>query len=141
MNADRVIALVCGMVGAYWAINGWLSLGLWINKGPGPGFLPVIFGSFTVLLCIAHLLKKGNDAEPVDLQALIPVAAIIVYAAAIHIIGFLPASFVLIFLWVIKQGGYSFGFSFLLAASVTVSIWGIFGYWLQVPFPLGLFDF
>lgn len=140
MNADRVIALICGTVGAYWAITGWFSLGLWINKGPGPGFLPVIFGIITVILCGIHMLKQGGEAEPVDFWALVPVAAIIAFAAAIHVIGFLPASFLIIFLWLIKQGGYSYKFSFLLAIAVTVSIWGIFGYWLQVPFPLGLLD-
>lgn len=141
MNADRMIALICGIIGAGWAATGWFSYGIWVNKGPGPGFLPVIFGCFTVILCIARLVRKDKGAEPVDFKAIVPVAAIIVCVAATHFIGFLPASFLLIVYWLVKQGNYSYKFSLFLAASIVVSIWGVFGYWLQVPFPVGLLDF
>lgn len=141
MNADHAIALICGIIGAFWAATGWFSYGIWVNKGPGPGFLPVIFGCLTVILCIARLLRKDKDAEPVDLRAIAPIAAIIVCAVAIHVIGFLPATFLLLFIWLVHQGSYSYKFSLFMAASIIVSIWGVFGYWLQVPFPLGLIDF
>ena len=138
MNADRGIALVCGLIGAFWAATGWFSYGLWVNKGPGPGFLPVIFGCFTVIFAIARLLRKDEEAEPVDFKAMIPVAAIITCLLAIYIIGFLPAAFLLIVFWLIHQGSYSYKFSVFLAGAIVLSIWGIFGLWLQVPFPTGL---
>lgn len=141
MNADRGIALICGMIGAFWAATGWFSYGLWVNKGPGPGFLPVIFGCFTVIFSIARLLRQDEEAEPIDLKAMIPVAAIIACALAIYIIGFLPAAFLLIFFWLRNQGNYSYKFSVFLAGSIVLSVWAVFGFWLQVPFPSGLISF
>lgn len=140
MNADHAIALICGVIGAFWATTGWFSYGIWVNKGPGPGFLPVIFGILTVTLCIARLLRKDKGAEPIDLRAIAPIVAIIACAAAIHIIGFLPATFLLLVIWLVNQGAYSYKFSLFLAASIILSIWGVFGYWLQVPFPVGLIE-
>lgn len=141
MNADRGIALICGIIGAFWAATGWFSYGVWVNKGPGPGFLPVIFGSLTVIFCIARLLRKDKDAEPVDLRAIVPIAAIIVCALAIYVIGFLPATFLLIVFWLVNQGAYSYKFSIFMAASIIAFIWGVFSFWLQVPFPAGLITF
>lgn len=140
MNADRIIALICGIIGASWAITGWFSYGIWINKGPGPGFLPVIFGSLTVILCIARLLRKDKDVEPVDFKAFIPIAAIIVCVLASYVIGFLPAAFLLIVFWLVNQGAYSYKFSVFLSAAIIAFIWGVFEYWLQVPFPAGLIN-
>jgi hypothetical protein len=141
MNADRAIAFVCGIIGAYWAIAGWFSYGLWVNKGPGPGFLPVIFGSLTVILCIARLLRKDKEAEPVERKAIIPMAAMVASAVAIYVIGFLPAMFLLIIFWLVNQGAYSYKFSLFMATAIIVFIWGVFEYWLSVPFPTGLITF
>jgi hypothetical protein len=141
MNADRAIALICGIIGAFWAATGWFSYGVWVNKGPGPGFLPVIFGSLTVIFCIARLLRADKDAEPIDPRAVVPIAAIIVCALVIYVIGFLPATFLLIAFWLVNQGAYSYKFSIFLAATIILFIWGVFGYWLQVPFPTGLITY
>lgn len=141
MDADRAVALICGIIGAFWAAAGLLSYGLWVNNGPGPGFLPAIFGCLTVMLAIARLLKKDKDAEKVDFKAFIPMAAIVACIMAVYIVGFLPACFLLIAFWLVNQGGYSYKFSLGLAAAVTVSIWVVFEYWLSVPFPAGLITF
>lgn len=138
MNADRAIALICGLIGAYCALTGWFSYGMWINKGPGPGFMPVIFGVLTMIFSVVKLLRQDEGAEPVDFRAIVPIAAIVACALAVYVIGFLPAAFLLIVFWLVKQGAYSYKFSILLAASIIVFIWGLFGYWLQVPFPTGL---
>ncbi len=138
MDADRIIALACGLVGAFWAFNGWFEYGFWINKGPGPGFLPVIFGTLTCIFCAVRLLRADKKAEPVDKNALLPIMAIIAFTACIYIIGFLASSFLFIVGWLINQGRYSYRFSIILAAIVVFSVWGIFEYWLQVPFPSGM---
>ncbi len=138
MNADRVIALICGLVGAFWAAYGWFSYGFWLNKGPGPGFLPVIFGCLAVIIAIARLGRKDKEAEQVDLRAIFPIAAIIACALAIYVIGFLPAVFVFVAFWLVNQGSYSYKFSLFMAAAVTVFVWAVFASWLQVPFPTGL---
>ncbi len=142
MNADRVIALICGLVGAFWAAMGWFSYGFWFNKGPGPGFLPVIFGCLAVMFCVARLYRKDKEkAEPVDVRAIIPIAAIIVCLLAIYVIGFLPAAFLFMAFWLVNQGSYSYKFSLTMASAVTAFIWVVFAYWLQVPFPTGLFTY
>lgn len=141
MNADRMVALICGVIGAFWAATGWFSYGMWVNKGPGPGFLPVIFGCCTVILAIARLLRKDKDAEKVDMRAVVPIAAIIGCVAAMYVIGFLPACFLLVVFWLVNQGSYSYRFSLSLAAGVTAFIWVVFEYWLSVQFPAGLITF
>jgi hypothetical protein len=101
----------------------------------------VIFGSLTVIFCIARLLRADKDAEPIDPRAVVPIAAIIVCALVIYVIGFLPATFLLIAFWLVNQGAYSYKFSIFLAATIILFIWGVFGYWLQVPFPTGLITY
>lgn len=138
MNADRMVALACGIVGAYWAFNGWFEYGFWVNKGPGPGFLPVIFGVLTCVFCTARILRRDKDAEPVDLKALLPIAAIVAFTVSIYIIGFLASAFLFMVGWLVNQGRYSYKYSIFLAAVVVFFIWGVFEYWLQVPFPTGM---
>ncbi|MHC1758348.1 MAG: tripartite tricarboxylate transporter TctB family protein [Negativicutes bacterium] len=142
MDADRMIAVVCGLIGAFWAFNGAYSFGLWVNNGPGPGFLPAIIGIATCGLSILRLIRKDIEkAEPVDKKAMIPIAAIIGFVLCIYVIGFLATTFLFIAAWVVTQGLYSYKFSLVLAAIVTFSIWGIFEWWLQVQFPSGLINF
>ncbi len=141
MNADRMVALVCGLIGAAWAATGLFSYGFWINKGPGPGFIPVIFGCFSVLLASARLLRKDKDAEKIDVRAFIPIAAIFACILSMYVIGFLPACFLLTVFWLVRQGRYSYRFSVGLAAAVTGFFWLVFEYWLSVQFPTGLITF
>lgn len=138
MDADRIIALICGLVGAFWAFTGWFEYGFWVNKGPGPGFLPVIFGTITCIFCVVRILRADKNAEPVDAKALLPIAAIVAFTVCIYIIGFLASAFLFMVAWLVNQGRYSYKFSVIFAAIVVFCVWGIFEYWLQVPFPTGM---
>ena len=138
MNADRIIACVCGVVGAIWAFAGLFIYGFWMNKGPGPGFLPVIIGVVTCILCILLILRRDTEVEPVDKNAIKPIAAMIAFVLAIYIIGFIATILVFMVAWLVHEGAYSYKFSIILASAVTLLIWGVFEYWLQVPFPSGL---
>lgn len=138
MNADRAIAILCGLVGGFWAYAGWFNYGFWVNKGPGPGFIPVIIGMATCVLAAVQALHYDKEAEPVDVKAILPIAAMIAFAGCVSIIGFLATVFLFMFIWLLTQGSYSRTFSVSLAAITTGLIWGIFECWLQVPFPGGL---
>ncbi|SCM83288.1 tripartite tricarboxylate transporter TctB family protein [Sporomusa sp. GT1] len=138
LNPDRVIAILCGLVGGFWAYSGWFNYGFWVNKGPGPGFIPVIIGIVTCILAAVQAQNYDKEAEPVDVKAILPIAAMIAFTISVSIIGFLPTVFLFLVLWLITQGSYSRTFAVSLAAIATGLIWGIFEYWLQVPFPGGL---
>lgn len=139
MNADRGLTIFCLILGAYWAFTGLFTYGLWVNNGPGPGFLPTIIGALTCIFAGMQLIKQlKEEAEPFDKRALLPMAAMVGFALCAYVIGFFVSIFFFLIAWPVIRGGYSMKFSVIFSVAVTSALWGIFAYWLQVPFPSSL---
>jgi hypothetical protein len=117
-------------------------------KRPGPGFLP--FGLALILVALALALiasqwKKGSGKAPfwperTWLRPFLGVIAFGLFAFLIDLIGFLPTTFIFLILWMWIIEGISWGQIATVSIGVTAVLYLIFGYFLEVPLPGGIFS-
>jgi hypothetical protein len=117
-------------------------------KRPGPGFLP--FGLAVILIALSIALiasqwKKGSGKalfwpERTWVRPLLGTIAFALYAFLIDLIGFLPTTFIFLILWMWIIEGISWRQIATVSIGVTVVLYMIFGYFLEVPLPGGIFS-
>jgi drug/metabolite transporter (DMT)-like permease len=128
-------------------ITAWSSTSLSMGKAsrPGPGFLP--FG-LAVILCVFALVlilqnrKKGEAAAPfwperAWLRPLLGVAIFLFYALALGILGFIPTTFLFLVVWMGGIERIRWSTVLGISVAVTVVLFFIFDYFLEVPLPGG----
>jgi len=117
-------------------------------KRPGPGFLP--FGLAWILMVLAIALiasrwKKGCGRtsfwpERTWLRPLLGTVAFALYAFLIGLIGFLPTTFIFLIFWMWFIESISWRQIAAVSIGVTLVLYLIFGYFLEVPLPGGIFS-
>ncbi|MDI3538511.1 MAG: putative tricarboxylic transport rane protein [Bacillota bacterium] len=145
MSGDRLAAIISFGVGLYWFLQG-LAYGYWVDMGPGPGFIPVLFGSLTVILSTALFLqtlrKKGEAlaAEEVRKVGLI-VAAVGITIWFMNILGTFLSLGLFLVGWLCLLERYRLLAALKIAVPTILVAYLVFIVWLQVPFPKGFFGF
>lgn len=123
-----------------------LSMGSF--KRPGPGFLPFGLACILIVLSIALIAsqwKKGSGKalfwpERTWLRPLLGMVAFGLYAFLIELIGFLPTTFIFLILWMWLIESIPWRRIAAVAVGVTAVLYLIFGYFLEVPLPGGIFS-
>lgn len=125
--------------GLLWIIYA-LDYGLWIRRGPGGGFFPLIGGLLTVAFSIAFLADDLKSPMPavVDRKFVYPILTVLGVVLCSGAIGFMPSLFIYILLWLWRYEKRGLSQSFLVALGTTVVLYLVFVYWLAVPLPRGL---
>lgn len=133
-----VLALILGL---YWVVQGTIY-GLWTRQGPGPGFLPVIAGVLAVVFSLAVLVasRKDKSESKFTWKAFLPVAALIAVVLSSYVLGLIVALAIYIFLWLRFMEKYQIKKSLIIGISCAGILYIVFGVWLKVPFPLGIFE-
>jgi len=117
-------------------------------KRPGPGFLPFILACILIVLSLALIAsqwKKGSGKTPfwperTWLRPLLGTVAFALYAFLIALIGFLPTTFIFLVLWMWLIESIAWRQIAAVSIGVTVVLYLIFGYFLEVPLPGGVFS-
>ena len=142
---DRVtgyILLVIGVVGAWSSVH--LKMGSF--RHPGVGFLPFGLCLILILLSLALIIsrwKKGGSvpfwSRRTWLRPLLGIVTLGLYALVIETLGFPLTTFVFLLVWmgVIERIHWLKIVS--ISIGVTVMLYVIFGFFLEVPVPMGFF--
>lgn len=138
MKQYYVIPTLLSLLALFWMYMGVTAYEVW-DEGPGGGFMPLIAGGVLLVFSVVSLIKVDFVSLHHSLYALMPVAIVAALIGAIPIVGTFPALFIMLLLWLALLAGYSWRFSFVVSAGVLGVVWLIFGLWLSVPFPTGLF--
>ncbi len=117
-------------------------------KRPGPGFLPFGLACILIVLAVALIAsrwKKGSSRIPfwperTWLRPLLGSLAFALYALLIGLIGFLLTTFVFMILWMWVIEGISWRQIAAVSTGVTLVLYLIFSYFLEVPLPGGIFS-
>jgi len=117
-------------------------------KRPGPGFLPFGLACILIVLAVALIAsrwKKGSGRIPfwperTWLRPLLGSLAFALYAFLIGLIGFLLTTFVFMILWMWVIEGISWRQIATVSTGVTLVLYLIFSYFLEVPLPGGIFS-
>lgn len=135
----KIFPISAILVGMYWIVAAF-DYGLWIRRGPGGGFFPLIGGVLTVVFSGLFLLREIKNPQPAqfDPKFLHPIFAVLAVLLSTYVIGMLPAMLLFILFWLWKYEKYSFVFSCGVSLGTMATIYCIFIYWLSVQMPLGI---
>jgi putative tricarboxylic transport membrane protein len=125
-----------GLLGLVFCI-GAFRLGFWGDDGPGPGLLPFVVGALLLPMIVVAMREPVSDAETsFKIQPLLAIGLMLAYAIVLRRTGFVPATLVMLVLWV--RGFYRQ--SWLRAVMCSVGLTGlgllIFSHLLKVPMPM-----
>jgi hypothetical protein len=131
-------------------VTAWSSTQLAMGslKRPGPGFLPFGLAGILIALSIALIAsqwRKGSGKTPfwperTWRRPLLGIIAFGLYAFLIDLIGFLPTTFIFLILWMGIIESISWRQIAMVSIGVTLALYLIFGYFLEVPLPGGIFS-
>jgi putative tricarboxylic transport membrane protein len=138
----------------------WLGLGVFFTVGsrkygigsldePGPGFFPMIGGVLLCLAALSHLVQlmlkpEGGTRESglwVEAhwgRSVVVVAGLVLYAFSVDLLGFIIATFLLMFVLFSLYDRTKYIFAILGSLSVTTITYFVFSIWLKVQFPAGI---
>lgn len=141
--ADRLTGLAFVIFGVLVAVRS-LSLGVGGWRAPGPGFLPLVVGVAASLLGAGLASSRTPQGFRADLQQpsrrKLLAASVLLggYALGLDRLGFVPATFVLIVVWLRVVGRSPWREAALVAAAATTAMYAIFVRWLAIPLPGGI---
>ena len=115
------------------------------DGGPTPGFFPIIIAVVLLLASIASFIQVARDKDGKDVQYNRAELMVILGAAGIIIgsmvIGLILSCLVYLVLWLKLVEHAPWKHVIIIEAILAAIIIGVFVVWLQVQFPMGLFEF
>ena len=92
--------LLLGALGLVFCF-GAFRLGFWVDDSPGPGLLPLVVGALMIpMIVIAMREPIPADETSFKIQPLVAIALILAYALILPRIGFVPATLIMLTLWI-----------------------------------------
>jgi hypothetical protein len=144
-RADLVTGLVLLVSGVGYAAVAWRHYPYWSPTGPGSGFLPVWIGAVMAALALLLVVSASRSATVPEarwlpegrglVRLVVVVAAIAVFVALMDLIGMILGSAAFLFGILRFLERYPWPWAVGIAVGVAGLIYGVFTYWLQVPFP------
>lgn len=144
-RADLVTGLALLVFGVGYVVVAWRSYPYWSPTGPGAGFLPIWLGGVMAVLALLLVVSAGRTVTTSEVRWLpegrglarlvVVVGAIAVFVVLMDVVGMVFGSglFLLGVLRFLER--YPWPWAVGIAAGVAGLIYGVFTYWLQVPFP------
>lgn len=145
LTGELLFALMFAALGLVWMV-GAPKLPLWAGFAPDSGFLPLVFGTLLFVLsgCVALYVFRNptdmSEREPLgkSMQILL---ALIVAVAALGILGFvIPLFGMMLFLYAYVEK-LPLLRSVLVSGLTTAALAFVFEHLLEVPLPLGPWEF
>ncbi|WP_134701112.1 tripartite tricarboxylate transporter TctB family protein [Ammoniphilus sp. YIM 78166] len=133
----KITPLIMILVGGYAVYKGSFEYGLWVNKGPGGGFLPAVMGVLLILASLILLMKKEAKVA-YQRKNFAPVFAVFIVLLFIKYLGMMIACGLFIVAWLKYLEQYSLGRASAIGIGTTVAIYLVFKVWLNVPLPTGV---
>lgn len=144
ISGKQVIPLCMAAVAVLSGLVGVLQLGFWdAQAGPKPGFFPSIMAVvmfLTSILAFIQSFKETQGAEYNKHEFLVIAAGagIILFT---FIIGLVATCFIFVILWLKVFEKAPWKDTLIVLAVIAVIIIGVFGLWLGIQFPMGLFEY
>jgi len=137
MKMKSIVPLFIMIVAVFWIIYGLINHGFWDPvKGPITGFLPILASIPLVPVSFVGFIrsfKEEDSKEPLESWTIMLAAAIAF--ALVFIVGMIISLMLFVFVWVKFYEKLSWKITIINLVIAFGMIYGIFGVWLQVPFP------
>nr|WP_325235287.1 tripartite tricarboxylate transporter TctB family protein [uncultured Oscillibacter sp.] len=140
-NLRAVIPLATIVISLVYILVGLKDYGFWKGQ-PTPGFFPIIIAVVLLASSIACFIQIAwdKDSEAVrynrnELIVMLGAAGIILCT---FVIGLVPSCLIYIFLWLKFVERASWKVILIIECIMAAIILGVFTFWLQIRFPMGL---
>lgn len=142
-QVQRVIPFSFIVLGLGFGITAITVNGFWDPiSGPLPGFFPAIMAVLLVVVSTFDFIRslKTESEVKYHLSEFLVIAAGIGIYLFTFVIGLVPTLFLYIVLWLRLVEKSSWKIVLIISAITAFLTIGVFGMWLGVRFPMGLFD-
>lgn len=143
INTKRIVPVLFIIMGLIFASVGFTQLGFWSSEdGPMAGFFPAIMSIVMVLTAVVSFIQSFKENTKVNYkqdELLVIAGGIGIFASSL-IIGLVPTVLIYVIIWLklVEKTNWKTTLIILtVAAFITV---GVFGMWLGVQFPMGIFE-
>ena len=140
-NLRTVIPLATIVISLVYILVGLKDYGFWKGQ-PTPGFFPIIIAVVLLASSIACFIQiaRDKDSEAVrynrnELMVMLGAAGVILCT---FVIGLVPSCLIYIFLWLKFVEHASWKVILIIECIMAAIILGVFTFWLQIRFPMGL---
>jgi putative tricarboxylic transport membrane protein len=145
---DKIPCLIWLGLGVFFTVGSW-KYGIGSLDEPGPGFFPLIGGVLLCLAALSHLVQlmltpeggtreSGLWGEAHWGRSVAVVAGLVLYAFTLDLLGFIIATFLLMFILFSLYDRTKFIFAIAGSLSVVAITYFVFSIWLNVQFPAGI---
>ena len=142
LDSEVIGGFFWAAVGVFFAL-GALKLKLGAFRNPGPGFIPLGIALLLLLFSLFTLAKglirpTGRTREIPWKRPALLIGAVFLYGLLLPIIGFLPATFILMAILLgllMKVEKRRWLYVLLFSAVTALGAWLVFSVFLRVPFP------
>ncbi len=142
-NSRALIPIVTAIIAAVFIGVGLKDFGFWEGQ-PTAAFFPIIIAVVllaTSLLCLVQVLR-GKEPAPVynknELMVILGGGGIII---GCYVIGLILSCLLYLFLWLKVIEKASWKAVIVIEVFMAALILGVFVFWMQVQFPMGLFAY
>ncbi|MCC8060427.1 MAG: tripartite tricarboxylate transporter TctB family protein [Clostridiales bacterium] len=141
ISSHLILPIVLAIIGIIFFYIGVCQLGFWDN-GPQSGFFPSIIAIILIITGIALFVQAWKNGEQPEYSKseLIVVAGGLSLIIGTFLIGMIPMIFLYVLFWLKVIEKTPWKQTLIVLAVVAVIVIGVFYEWLQVNFPLGLFE-
>ena len=142
-NSRALIPIATAIIAAIFIGMGLKDFGFWDNQ-PTAAFFPIIIAVVllaTSILCLVQVLR-GKEPAPVynknELMVILGGGGIII---GCYVIGLILSCLLYLFLWLKVIEKASWKAIIIIEVFMAALILGVFVFWMQVQFPMGLFAY
>ncbi len=142
-NSRALIPIATAIIAAIFIGVGLKDFGFWDNQ-PTAAFFPIIIAVVllaTSILCLVQVLR-GKEPAPVynknELMVILGGGGIII---GCYVIGLILSCLLYLFLWLKVIEKASWKAIIIIEVFMAALILGVFVFWMQVQFPMGLFAY
>lgn len=129
-----LVVLLCG--GVVFLVPGMLLEVPFAYDPLGPKAFPIALSGSLILLCLASLPDAESSPFVPQIQVIRLLQALLLYLATFHLLGFMPATAIAVYL-IARSIGSSWMQGLLTGMIIAITFYGVFHFLLQVPLPLG----
>lgn len=145
INMKQIMPLILAAVALVFIYIGITQLGFWHSvDGPQPGFFPSIMGVVMFLTSMLAFMQSfkgdGADKPKYSKDEFLLIASVAGIIAATFVIGLLPSCFVFVLVWLKVVEKSSWKSTLIVLAVIAVIVVGVFQVWLDIQFPMGVFE-
>ena len=154
MKKGNIIAsLRCIALGAWVLVQclGYPTAETYGTGAPGPGLWPGVIAGGLILAALWVLIKAirtpAEEQGQIEIwgsgqkRVYVTMAILLVYAYLITVVGFIPTTIVMLFIFVHWFAKYKWHQTLLISVAISVLVYVIFKYALNVPIDFGMIAF